>query len=178
MLRLIALAGRLYAGEIAVLDRVKDAVFLIIRLYFGYKLVQSGWGKLANPDETTAYFRDLDIPLPELNVFMAGCSELLGGLFLALGLASRVATLPVIGTMLVAYLTAHKEQWEALFTNTPVFFKAPPFAYLFTAVMVLVCGPGRFSADYLIGRLTGWSKPTTTPPSSTPSPATVPAATV
>lgn len=173
MRRLITLARRVYAGEIAVLDRVRDAVFLVIRLYFGYKLVLSGWGKLANPDETTAYFRDLDIPLPELNVVMAGLSELMGGLFLALGLASRVAALPVIGTMVVAYLTAHKEQWEALFTNTPVFFKAPPFAYLFTAVVVLVCGPGRFSADYLIGRFTGWSKPTTTTPTaSAPTPET------
>lgn len=174
MRRFIAIARRVYAGEIAVLDQVRDAVFLVIRLYFGYKLVQSGWGKLANPDETTAYFRDLDIPLPELNVVMAGLSELLGGLFLAIGLASRVATLPVIGTMVVAYLTAHKEQWEALFTNTPVFFKAPPFAYLFTAVMVLVCGPGRFSADYVIGWLTGWAKPTPVP---TPEPSSVPIAT-
>lgn len=173
MRRFIAIARRVYAGEITVLDRVRDAVFLVIRLYFGYKLVLSGWGKLANPDETTAYFRDLGIPLPELNVVMAGASELLGGLFLALGLASRVATLPVIGTMVVAYLTAHKEQWEALFTNTPVFFKAPPFAYLFTAVMVLVCGPGRFSADHVIGRLTGWAKPASAPPSADTSPVPV-----
>jgi putative oxidoreductase len=177
MRRLIAIARRLYAAEIAVLDRVRDAVFLVLRLYFGYKLVLSGQGKLANPDETTAYFRDLEIPLPELNVVMAGLSELLGGLFLAVGLASRVAAFPVIGTMLVAYLTAHKEQWEALFTNTPLFFKAPPFAYLFTAVMVLVCGPGRFSADHLIGWLTGWAKPSPTAPAETPSPAPVTVAT-
>lgn len=176
MNRIIAVGRRVYAGEIAVLDRVRDAVFLVLRLYFGYKLVLSGWGKLANPDETTAYFRDLDIPLPELNVVMAGLSELLGGLFLALGLASRVATLPVIGTMVVAYLTAHREQWDALFTNTPVFFKAPPFAYLFTAVMVLVCGPGRFSADYVIGLFTGWSKSAPVTP-TVPSPDPVPAAT-
>jgi putative oxidoreductase len=173
MPRLIAVARRIYTAEIAVLDRVRDVVFLVVRLYFGWKLMQSGWGKLANPDETTAYFRDLDIPLPELNVVMAGLSELLGGLFLAVGLASRVATLPVIGTMVVAYLTAHKEQWEALLTNTPLFFKAPPFAYLFTAVVVLVCGPGRFSADYVIGWLTGWGKPAPTPSPAVASPVPV-----
>lgn len=173
MHRLFVIARRMYAGKIAVLDRVRDAVFLIIRLYFGYKLVQSGWGKLANPDETTAYFRDLGIPLPELNVVMAGLSELIGGVFLALGLGSRVAALPVIGTMVVAYLTAHKEQWDALLTNTPLFFKAPPFAYLFTAVMVLVCGPGRFSADHVISLFTGWSKSAPDTPSvSSPDPAT------
>jgi uncharacterized membrane protein YphA (DoxX/SURF4 family) len=53
--------------------------------------------------------------------------------------------------MLVAYMTAHSDQWAAFWTNTPIFFKAPPFAYLFTATMVLLCGPGRFSLDYVIG---------------------------
>lgn len=153
MTRVLTTARKWYAAEIAVLDRVRDVVFLVLRLYFGYRLVLSGRGKLANPAETAAYFRDLHIPLPDLNVYMAGASELFGGLFLALGLASRVTTLPVIGTMVVAYITAHSDQWEAFWTNTPLFFKAPPFAYLFTAVVVLLCGPGRLSADYLIGRL-------------------------
>lgn len=145
-------AHRCYQFKIGLLDRARDVLLLVIRVYFGYKLILSGRGKLANPDETAAYFRDLHIPLPELNVYMAGATELFGGLFLALGLASRVAPVPVIGTMLVAYMTAHTDQWAAFWTNTPIFFKAPPFAYLFTAAVVLVCGPGRFSLDYVIGR--------------------------
>ncbi|QJX00809.1 DoxX family protein [Frigoriglobus tundricola] len=145
-------ARRYYQLLIGLLDRLRDALFLVIRLYFGYKLILSGQGKLANPDETATYFRDLHIPLPELNVYMAGATELFGGLFLAFGLASRLAPLPVIGTMLVAYMTAHSDQWAAFWTNTPIFFKAPPFAYLFTAAMVLVCGPGRFSLDHVVGR--------------------------
>lgn len=144
-------ARRGYRFEIRFLDPVRDVLFLILRLYFGYKLMIGGRGKLANPEETAAYFRDLQIPLPELNVYMAGFSELFGGLFLALGLASRVATLPVIGTMLVAYITAHPDQWAAFWTNTPIFFKAPPFAYLLTALIILVSGPGRFSLDYALG---------------------------
>jgi len=152
-MHLIKTARRWYQIEIRLLDRVRDGVFLALRLYFGYKLIISGRGKLMNPEETAAYFRDLDIPLPDLNVYMAGLSELLGGVFLALGLASRVATLPVIGTMVVAYMTAHSDQWAAFWTNTPIFFKAPPFAYLFTATVVLLCGPGRFSLDYVIGWL-------------------------
>lgn len=140
-----------YRFEICALDRVRDVLFLVIRLYFGYKLMISGKGKLTNPDAAATYFQSLDIPLPELNAYMAGATELVGGLFLALGLLSRIATIPVIVTMLVAYMTAHEEQWGAFWTNTPIFFKAPPFAYLFTAAVVLVCGPGRFSLDYLAG---------------------------
>lgn len=170
MNRLLPHIARWYGLATAALDRVKDALFLVLRLYFGYRLVLSGWGKLANPTETADYFRELEIPAPELNAVMAGTSELLGGLFLALGLAARLAALPVIGTMLVAYMTAHKEQWEALWTNTPQFFKAPPFAYLFTALVVLVCGPGRFSVDFLIGWW--WQARKPTPPLSLPVPPT------
>jgi putative oxidoreductase len=148
-------ARRWYRIEIRILDRVRDVLFLVLRLYFGYKLILSGKGKLANPDETAAYFRDLHIPLPELNAFAAGATELFGGLFLALGLLSRLSTIPVIGVMLVAYMTAHEDQWAAFWTNTAIFFKAPPFAYLFTAAMVLVCGPGRLSLDYVLGRFIG-----------------------
>jgi putative oxidoreductase len=144
-------ARRWYRFEICLLDRLRDVFFLVIRLYFGYKLMLSGKGKLENPDETAAFFRDIHIPMPELNVYLAGATELIGGLFLALGLASRIVPIPVIGTMLVAYMTAHTDQWDAFWTNTPIFFKAPPFPYLFTAVIVLVCGPGRFSLDYVIG---------------------------
>jgi putative oxidoreductase len=152
-MHLIKTARRWYQIEIRLLDRLRDVVFLVLRLYFGYKLMISGWEKLRNPEEAATFFRYLEIPLPDLNVYLAGLSELLGGLFLALGLASRVATLPVIGTMVVAYMTAHSDQWAAFWTNTPIFFKAPPFAYLFTATMVLLCGPGRFSLDYVIGWL-------------------------
>jgi putative oxidoreductase len=156
-------ARRWYRIEILVLDRLRDVLFLVVRLYFGYKLVVSGRGKLANPDETAAYFRDLNIPLPDLNVYAAGATELFGGLFLALGLASRLAPVPVIVTMLVAYATAHSDQWAAFWTNTPIFFKAPPFPYLFTAAIVLVCGPGRFSLDYIIGRFLNHKELATAP---------------
>jgi putative oxidoreductase len=144
-------ARRLYKMLIEALSWLRDVVFLVIRLYFGYRLILSGKGKLQNPDDAVVYFRELHIPYPELNVQLSGATELLGGLFLALGLLSRIAPIPVIVTMLVAYMTAHTEQWDAFWTNTPIFFKAPPFAYLFTAVVVLVCGPGRFSLDYVIG---------------------------
>ena len=161
MKNIIQSARRWYQVEIWLLDRVRDVVFLVLRAYFGYRLILSGRGKLTNPEQAAADFRGWEIPYPELNVYLAGLSELFGGLFLALGLASRVSTLPVIVTMLVAYMTAHSDQWAAFWTNTPIFFKAPPFAYLFTATMVLLCGPGRLSLDYIIGSLINRKQGTT-----------------
>ncbi len=75
-------------------------------------------------------------------------------------------------------MTAHTDQWAAFWTNTPIFFKAPPFAYLFTAAMVLVCGPGRFSLDYAIGRFLDRKEEADAPPAAAtgePSAATPPA---
>jgi hypothetical protein len=65
----------------------------------------------------------------------------------------------LIGTMLVAYLTAHTEPLYALWGNTPLFFKAPPFPYLFTCLVVLLFGPGLFSVDGIINRLLERRKP-------------------
>ena len=66
---------------------------------------------------------------------------------LLIGVASRIITIPLIGTMLVAYLTAHTEQLvrAVMADNAPLFFKAPPFPYLFTCLVVLLFGPGRLS---------------------------------
>jgi putative oxidoreductase len=69
---------------------------------------------------------------------------------LLLGAASRIITIPLIFTMLVAYATAHSEQLHAFWSNTPQFFKAPPFPYLYTIIVVLLFGPGRFSVDAVL----------------------------
>ena len=47
-------------------------------------------------------------------------------------------SLPLIGTMIVAYLTAHLDEVTDLYT----FVTAPPFLNLFTCLLVLVFGPG------------------------------------
>jgi hypothetical protein len=66
-------------------------------------------------------------------------------------------TIPLIFTMLVAYLTQHIDELQPLWTlrddgsyNPATFFKAAPFPYLLTALIVLLFGPGAFSIDGLI----------------------------
>src|SRR5271170_3618434 len=142
-----------YQAEIWGLDQVKHLFLLILRLYFGYGFMSAGLGKLLNVETHTVFFRDWGIPLPTLNVYLAGTTETVCGFLLLIGLASRIITIPLIGTMIVAYLTAHTEQFYALWGNTPLFFKAPPFPYLFTCFVVLLFGPGVLSVDGIIKRL-------------------------
>src|SRR5258707_5089265 len=112
--------------------------------------MSAGLGKLLNVETHTGFFRDWGIPAPMLNVYLAGSTETVCGFLLLVGLASRIITIPLIGTMLVAYYTAHNEQLVALWGNTPIFFKAPPFPYLFTCFVVLLFGPGVLSADGMV----------------------------
>jgi putative oxidoreductase len=146
------MASKWYQAEIRVLDYVKHLFLLILRLYFGLGFMAAGLGKLTNVDAAAGYFASLNIPQPTLNAYLAGTTETVCGLLLLLGAASRIVTIPLIGTMLVAYLTAHTEQFYALFDSQTraTFFKAPPFPYLFTCFVVLLFGPGLLSVDGVV----------------------------
>ena len=75
----------------------------------------AGSNKLRHAEYLGPYFESLGIPAPELMVYVAGLTELLGGIALLAGLAVRWATLPLMFTMLVAAATAHWENgWHAL----------------------------------------------------------------
>jgi putative oxidoreductase len=135
-------------------------VFLLaIRVLAGWGFITAGWGKLTNVEDTAKYFAGLNIPLPTLNVYFAGTAETVGGALLILGAASRISTIPLIGTMIVAYATAHKEIFGDLFADPNAFVKeflgpaAPPTPYLIIALVVLLFGPGLFSVDGLLKRL-------------------------
>jgi putative oxidoreductase len=85
-----------------------------------------------------------------------------GGIFLALGLLSRVTAIPLIINFIVAYLTTEQDSLRNLVHFDPdAFISAVPFTYLLAAVITLVFGPGAYSVDYLISHLrkTEWKGP-------------------
>jgi putative oxidoreductase len=139
-----------YRAEIRCLSYLQPVLLLALRLYFSYGFMKAGLGKLQNVETTAGFFADWGVPLPTLNVYLAGTTEFVGGLLLLLGAASRVVTIPLIFTMLVAYATAHTDVVHALWSNPNLFVKAPPFPYLLTALIVLLFGPGRISVDGLV----------------------------
>jgi putative oxidoreductase len=148
-----------YQAEIRLMTYAQPALLFLLRLTFGYGFFKAGLGKLQNIDSTAEYFAGLDIPLATLNAYLAGATECFGGLLLLLGVASRVVTIPLIFTMLVAYATQHIDELRPLWTlkddgsyNPATFFKAAPFPYLLTALIVLLFGPGAFSIDGLLKR--------------------------
>ncbi len=88
---------------------------LTLRIYLAPLFILAGMNKLSNADNIASYFQFLGIPAPELMVYVAGLSELVGGILLIAGLAVRWAVIPLMATMLVAAATAHWENgWHVL----------------------------------------------------------------
>jgi putative oxidoreductase len=125
----------------------------VVRLYWGWQFFVTGKGKLSNLGQVAQFFESLGIPLPALNAFLAGTTECLGGLLLLVGFASRLTAIPLIFTMIVAYLTADLDAVKGIFIEPDKFLSADPFLFLLASLMVLIFGPGKFSVDALFGRL-------------------------
>jgi putative oxidoreductase len=151
--------ARCYRGWIQVLRYIQPVFLLAMRVLVGWGLILAGWGKLTNIAATAAAFAKLGIPQPELNAWLAGLSETVGGGCLILGLASRLTTIPLIVTMIVAYATAHKEIFPDAVADPSGFVKeflgpaAPPTPYLIGILVVFLFGPGLLSVDGLLKRL-------------------------
>ena len=80
----------------------------VARLTLGWVFLQSGWGKLHSLPKVIAFFTELGIPAPQIQAPFVASMEFLCGVLMLLGLCTRVASLPVIGIMLVALATAQK----------------------------------------------------------------------
>ena len=141
-------ASHWHARYVHVLSWLQHPFLLACRLYWGGLFVSTGLGKLTYLALTAQRFADWHIPAPYPNAVAAGTTELLCGALLVLGAASRIVTVPLIVTMIVAYRTAHVDDVTDLYT----FVTAPPFLHLFACTLVLLFGPGAFSIDYLVHR--------------------------
>ena len=84
---------------------------LLLRLYLAPVLLQAGWNKYLHFEDTVSWFGNtewgLGLPFPELLTALAISSEIAGAVFLALGLLTRLVTLPLMITMLVAIFAVH-----------------------------------------------------------------------
>lgn len=133
-------------------DYLQHPFLLFVRLYWGVQLVQSGWGKLHNLDKVTDYFTTLNLPMPHQMAFFISCLELFGGLFLALGLLSRVTSVVLTINLIMAYVIGDNEALHSIFSDPDKFTAAAPFVFLVTSLIVLCFGPGVFSIDGLANK--------------------------
>ncbi len=84
---------------------------LLLRLILAPVMMQAGYNKFNHFDDTASWFGNADwglgLPFPELMTFLAASTELVGGFLILIGLATRLVSIPLMITMLVAVFAVH-----------------------------------------------------------------------
>jgi len=146
------LLTKLYGLLIAAASSLQSPFLLLVRLYWGFQMMQTGWGKLHNLAKVTEFFTSLGIPLPGVNAPFIVCLEFLGGILIMLGLGSRLVALMLTCDMIVAFIAGDREALFSIFSDPDKFYAAAPYTFLVAFLIVLIFGPGRFSLDALLAK--------------------------
>ncbi|PWJ44624.1 DoxX family protein [Sediminitomix flava] len=112
---------------------------LILRLFSGGLMLTHGWGKMMNFEQLSTKFPD---PLHighASSLALAVFSEIGCAVFLILGLFTRLASIPLIVTMLVAVFIVHG--------GDPIGKKELGLMYLSMYTVLLMMGGGKYSLD-------------------------------
>ena len=122
---------------------------LFARLVVGWVFLWSGWGKLHNLPAVTQNFIGWGIPFPQLlTPFVAGV-EFFGGMFLLVGLLTRISAGALGVTMIVAIISA---KWAEVQGSLETLLGFDETEYLALFLWLAIAGAGRLSLDHLLER--------------------------
>jgi putative oxidoreductase len=122
---------------------------LFARITVGWVFMWSGWGKLNNLPQIVENFISWGIPFPQLLTPLVSGVEFFGGIFLLLGLLTRISAGALGVTMIVAIKSAKWATVDSL--ETLLGFDETEYLALF--LWLAIAGPGRVSLDHV---LTQW----------------------
>jgi len=127
---------------------LKDLAFLVLRVFTGSLLIHHGFEKLNDINNfADAFVRPLHLPFPVTLSYLAAASEIVGSWSLIIGLGTRLGAFAILGTMSVAI-------YHALVTSGFNIYLLELLAlYFSSAISIILLGPGKFSADYLINEI-------------------------
>lgn len=125
-------------------NSTKVSLYLLAtRIIFGVLLMNHGIQKLSNFQELSTAFPD---PLgvgSELSLSLAIFGELFCSMGFIVGFLYRLAMIPMIFTMVMAFFVIH--------ANDVFSVKELAFVYLVVFVLMYIAGPGKYSIDHFIG---------------------------
>jgi len=127
-------------------DVVPSIGLLVLRLGTGGLLFYGhGLGKIMNFSTRAAAFSDPIGLGPETSMALVVFAEVFCSIALVLGLATRLAGIPIVIFSLVAVFVQHAAD--------PFAKKELALLYLVPALTLIATGAGRFSLDHLIGSI-------------------------
>jgi uncharacterized membrane protein YphA (DoxX/SURF4 family) len=122
---------------------------IIIRLMVGAVFLSEGIQKFLFPASHGAgRFEKIGLPAPEFLGTFVGTFEIICGVLLLIGLATRLASIPLIIIMLVAFATtkieilAHQGFWEMFHASRT------DWSMLMGSIFLLIKRSGNWSMDY------------------------------
>lgn len=130
-----------YNKFIEILNQLSPLMILVLRLWIAHIFLTSGMVKIDDFDNTIALFRDeYKTPFlsPEIAAFLGTFFELVCPILLTFGLATRLATLPLLAMTAVIQFTYDQNDqhiYWAMLLGT-----------------ILVSGAGKISLDYFISK--------------------------
>ena len=134
----------LFGGESG-LSPLANAGLTLLRIFAGVALALShGYGKLPPSEQFIGGTANIGLPAPTFFAWAAALSEFFGGIFLALGLFTRISSFFIVCVMLTALLGVH--------LRDPFSKQELAFLYLFIALVFLIRGANDWSLDSFLRR--------------------------
>lgn len=135
------------------LDHLRSLAPLALRLGLAVVFVDHGYSKLTGgpAEQFGGMLTGLGVAAPELMAWLVTIAELVGGLMLLAGLATRLVTLPLIATLIGAIVLVKADLEIIAPSGAPMPGAELDIALLAGLAALLLMGPGRLSLDGVLG---------------------------
>lgn len=110
---------KIYQQFVARLQLANGIPLFLLRLYLAPVMIQAGWNKASSFDSIVDWFGNEDyglgLPIPFVMAFLATAAELVGAVLLLFGALTRLVSIPLMITMVVAMVSVHADNgWLAI----------------------------------------------------------------
>lgn len=139
---------RLYLNAINTVKKTDSISLLLLRFVLAYGFLTPAMLKWKDIGGIADWFGQIGIPFPLLNAYLAASTETLGVVLLTAGFGTRIISIPLIITMMVAIKTVHLTNGFEAGNNG---FEIPLY-YIIMLLILIVRGAGNISFDHFVSK--------------------------
>ena len=147
---------------LTLLARISFSPWLVLRVVMAGLFIPDGWNKLHHLATVTEYFASLGIPHPGLNALVVSLTQLVCGTAILVGLFTRLASIPLFVSMVVAVLSAKAHLFDGKASEIQSFtdiFRQEESIYAAVCLALALGGPGSLSLDRFVAEKLGIATP-------------------